>query len=127
MNTNKFPVWDPTSRCIYNMFDVKDTPPPPWISCAVIVHKILQYKSKMYNSYGVNFYKKKISVRRGNFSKYFMKIIVFSQLYHLKSATIEVTYNIKNNFLLIYDIPHPPNNRLQRKIVRTFKYIMIKP
>ena len=38
---------------------------------------------------------KKDSVPRGDFSNYFMKIIVLSQLYCLNSVTIEITYDIK--------------------------------
>ena len=44
-----------------------------------------------YNYYAVNFWQKNLSVPGGNFSNYFMKIIVFSQLYRSKSATLEIT------------------------------------
>ena len=43
---------------------------------------------------------KKLSVPGGNFSYYFMEIIVLSQLYRSKSATLEITYNMKIYFLL---------------------------
>ena len=61
---------------------------------------------------------KKSSVPRENISKYFIKIIVFSQLYRSKSATPEIAYNMKNRFLVMYDI----NNLKQQssKTVRTY-------
>ena len=35
---------------------------------------------------------------------YFMNIIVLSQLYRLKSATIDIMYNMKHIFLVVYSI-----------------------
>ena len=45
---------------------------------------------------------KKLSVARGNLSNYLMKIIVFSQLYRSKSATLEIAYDAENRFLVMY-------------------------
>ena len=45
------------------------------------------------------FLTKKLSVR-GNFSNYFMKFIVFSQLYRSKSATLDIAYDMKIDSLL---------------------------
>ena len=42
-----------------------------------------------------------------NFSNYFMIIVVFSQLYHLKSATLEIAYDMKNRFLVMYSLMSP--------------------
>ena len=49
----------------------------------------------------------------GNLSNYSMKIIVFSQLYRSKSATLEITYGIKNRFLIMY-YPFPPQTTEQK-------------
>ena len=46
------------------------------------------------------FLTKKLSVPRGNFSNYFMKMLVFSQLYRSKSATLEIAYDMKLDFFL---------------------------
>ena len=46
------------------------------------------------------FLTKTFSVPRGNFSDYFTNIFVFSQLYFLKSATLEIAYDMKIGFLL---------------------------
>ena len=35
---------------------------------------------------------------------YFMNIVVLSQLYRLKSATIDIMYNMKHIFLVVYSI-----------------------
>ena len=49
---------------------------------------------KKYNFWG-QFLTKKISAPGGNFLNYFTKILFFSQFYCLKSATLEIAYNIK--------------------------------
>ena len=71
--------------------------PPPLIPWTVIVHKIILLKSTISKG---QFLTKKISVPGGNFSNYFMKIIVFSQLYRSKSATLEIAYDMKIDSLL---------------------------
>ena len=46
------------------------------------------------------FLTKKFSVPGENFSNYLMKIIVFSQFYRSKSATLEIAYDMKIDSLL---------------------------
>ena len=46
------------------------------------------------------FLTKKLSVPGGNFSNYFMKILVFSQLYRSKSSSLEIAYDTKIDPLL---------------------------
>ena len=65
----------------------------------VIVHKIVMSKSTIPTGLISD---KEISEPRGNFSNYLMKIIVFSQLYRSKSATLEIAYDMKNIFLVMY-------------------------
>ena len=55
---------------------------------------------------------------RGNFSNYFMKVIVFSQLYRSKLATLKIAYDMKNRFLVMYSLISPAQT------IRT--YIRIK-
>ena len=69
---------------------------------------------------------KKLCVQRGNFSNYFMIIIVFSQLYHSKPETLDIAYDIKNRLLVIYYI-FPPQTTECKKMVNTFEYILIEP
>ena len=57
--------------------------------------------------------KKKLSVGfqpRGNFSTYFIKIIVLSQLYRSKSATLEIANDVKNRFFVMYYMFPPSKN-----------------
>ena len=70
---------------------LKDPLPP------VLVVRRLYTKSYCIKVYVLRgqFLKKKLSVPRGNFSNYFMKILVFSQLYRSKSAALEIAYDIK--------------------------------
>ena len=65
----------------------------------MIVHEIIHSKNKIPMG---SISDKKLSVPRGNLSKYFMKIIVFSQLYCSKSATLEIAYDMKKRFLVMY-------------------------
>ena len=51
------------------------------------------YILKVYVLRG-QFLTKKLSVPWGNFSKYFMKMFVFSQLYRSKWATLEIAYGL---------------------------------
>ena len=63
-----------------------------------------------------------ISVPRGNLSNYFMKIIGFSSSYRSKSSTLEIAYNMKNRFLVMYYYPFPP----QKQSAKTIRmYIII--
>ena len=61
---------------------------------------------------------KKLSVPGRNFSNYFMKIIVFSQFFRSNSATLEIAYNMKIDFLLcnIYC----PLKQQSAKTIRTY-------
>ena len=68
------------------------------------------------------FLTKKLSVPGGNFSNYFMKILVFSLLYRSKSATLEIAYDMKIDFLLCN--LYFPLNQQSAKTIRT--YIQIK-
>ena len=61
---------------------------------------------KKYNSYGVNF------------SDYFMKILVFSQMYRSKPATPEIAYDTKID-LLLYNLYLPLKQQSAKKI-RTY-------
>ena len=65
--------------------------------CIVIVHKIILSKSIGPTK---SISEKKINVPRGNFLNYFMRIIVFSQLYPSKSANLEIAYDMKIDYLL---------------------------
>ena len=65
---------------------------------------------------------KKLSVPGGDFSNYFMKVLVFSQLYHSKSATQEIAYDMKIDSLLC--ILYFPLKQQSAKTIRT--YIQIK-
>ena len=60
--------------------------PPTYISCTLIVHKIILSKSIIPR---VSISDKKISLTWVNISNYFMKIIVFSLFHYLKSGTLE--------------------------------------
>ena len=60
---------------------------------------------------------KNMSVPRGKFSNYFMKIIVFSQFYRSKSATVEIACDLKIGLLA--------NNKVQKQFVCAFEYILI--
>ena len=44
---------------------------------------------------------------RGSLLNYFMVIIVFSQLYHSKLASLETAYDMKNRFIAMYYIFSP--------------------
>ena len=68
---------------------------------------------------------KKLSVQRGNFSNYFMKIIVFSQMYRSKLTTLEIAHDMKNRFLVMYYIFHPQKNKVQKQFIPTFEYNLI--
>ena len=57
-------------------------------------------------------------VPRGNFSNHLMKIIVFSQLYRSKSATLEIAYDMKIDFLLCN--LYFPLNQQSAKTIRTY-------
>ena len=77
----------------------------------MIVHKIILYKSIIPTG---SIYDKKLSLPRGNFSKYLMKIIVFSQFYRSESATLEIAYDMKNRFLVMGGVMSPwPEPRYQ--------------
>ena len=68
------------------------------------------------------FLTKKLSVPRGNFSNYFIKILVFGQLYRSKSAILEIAYDMKIDFLLC-NLCFP----LKQKSAKTIRtYIQIK-
>ena len=63
----------------------------------MIVHEIILKKSIGPTK---SISEKKLNVARGNFSNYFKIIIVFSQLYRSKSATLEIAYDTKIDSLL---------------------------
>ena len=65
---------------------------PPMDFCTVILHEIILQKVQFLRG---RFLTKKLSVPGGNFSNYFMKILVLSQLYRSKSATLEIAYDMK--------------------------------
>ena len=52
---------------------------------------------------------------------YFMIIIVFSEEYHLKSATLEIAYNMKTWFLVMYYLY--PLKQQSAKIICTYSGI----
>ena len=56
-----------------------------------------------------------------------MKIIVLSQLYRSKSATLGITYDMKNWFLIMYYLFPHQTTEFKQKIVCTLEYIMIEP
>ena len=56
--------------------------------------------------------------RREYFSNYFMKIVVFSQLYRPKSATLEIAYDMKIDSLLF--ILEFPLKEQSAKTIRTY-------
>ena len=72
---------------------------PPLDFCTVIVHKIILSKSTARMG---SISDKELSVPRGDFSNYFMTMILFSQSYCSKSETLEITYDMKNLFLVLY-------------------------
>ena len=93
---------------------VKD-PPPPEFSERWLYTKSYCLKVKFLRG---QFLTKKLSVPGGNFSNYFMKILVFSQLYRSKSATLEIAYDMKIDFLL-YNLYFPLNQQ-SAKTIRTY-------
>ena len=96
---------------------------PPLFFCVWLLYMKL-YCKKVQFLRG-QFMKKKLSVPGGNFSNYFMKILVFSQFYCSKSATLEIPYDMKiDSFFYVISI-FPSNNRDQKQFVRTFKYNLI--
>ena len=72
-------------------------PPPTWVFSTVIVNEIILSKSIIPTG---QFMTLKVSVPGGNFSNYFMIIIVFSRLYRSKFATLEIAYDMKIYSLL---------------------------
>ena len=50
---------------------------------------------------------KKLGEPGGNFPNYFLKVIVFSQLYRSKPATLDIAYDMKNIFLVMYYLIYP--------------------
>ena len=64
------------------------------------------------------FLTKKLSVPGGNFSNYFMKILVFSQFYRSNSATLEIAYDMKIDSLL-YILWFPLKQQIA-KTIRTY-------
>ena len=87
------------------------------------------YNRRTTNSYCLKVYvlrgqflTKKLSVQGGTFSNYFMKILVFSQLYCSKSAILEIAYDMKIDFLLCN--LYFPLKQQSAKTIRT--YIQIK-
>ena len=73
--------------------------PPPLDFWTLIIHKIILSKSIIPT---VSNNEKYLSVPRGGFSNYFMKNIVFNQLYCSMSATLEIAYDLKNRFIVMY-------------------------
>ena len=63
------------------------------------------------------FFTKDLSVPRGNFLNYFIKMIVFSQLYRSKSRTLEIAYDMKNRFLVTYYIVPPQKKECKTKSI----------
>ena len=96
----------------------KDPPPPGFVVRRLYTKS---YCLKVHVLRG-QFLTKKLSVPGGNFSNYFMKIIVFCQLYRSKSATLEIAYDMKIDFLLCN--LYFPLNQESAKTIRT--YIQIK-
>ena len=64
------------------------------------------------------FLTKNLSIPGGNFSNYLMKILDFSRLYRSKSATPEIAYDMKIDFLL-YNLYFPLKQQ-SAKTIRTY-------
>ena len=92
---------------------------PPWIFVRWFYTK--SYCLKVYVLRG-QFLTKKLSVPGGNFSNYFTKIVVFSQLYRSKSATLEIAYDMKIDFLLCN--LYFPLKQQSAKTIRTYIQIL---
>ena len=76
---------------------IKDPPPDGFLYGDCTLNRTVL----KHMSYGVDFWQKSlVYLPGGNFSNYFMKILVFSQLYRSKSATQEIAYDMKIDFLL---------------------------
>ena len=99
-------------------------PSPPWIFCTVFVQKIILSNVQFLQG---QFMTKKLSVPRGNFSNYFMKIISFSLLYCSKSATLEIAYNIKNRFLVMYSLISPQTTDWKNNVYVHLNGILSNP
>ena len=70
---------------------IKDPPPPGFVVRRLYTKS---YYKKVQFLRG-QFLTKKLNVPGGNFSIYFIKILVFSQLYRSKSVTREIAYDMK--------------------------------
>ena len=70
---------------------IKDPPPPGFVVRRLYMKS---YCKKVQVLRG-QFLTKKLCVPGGNFSNYFMKVLVFSQLYRSKSETLEIAYDMK--------------------------------
>ena len=94
-------------------YTIKD--PPPMDFCMVIVYEITLSKSKV--SIG-SISDKNLSVPRGNFLKYFMRIILFIELCCSKSATLQVSYDMKNKFPFMFYLINPQT--IELKTIHTY-------
>ena len=86
-----------------------------WFINLIRVHVIIR----------AQFLTKKLSEPGGNISNYFMKIIVFSQLYRSKSATSERSRTIWKYIPCYVFSNFPPNNRVRKQLLRTFEENLI--
>ena len=75
------------------------TPSPPWISCMVTVHKIIMSKSII--PVGSISDKKDQCAKRESL-KLFYENYCFQPIALFESAALEIAYNMKNRFLVIY-------------------------
>ena len=80
------------------------TPPPPGFFNGGCTQN---HTVQKYNSYRVNFWPK-ISVYQERISRIILwKLLFLSQLYHEKSSTIDIAYNMKKRFLVMYYLIFP--------------------
>ena len=93
---------------------------PPLDCFLVIVYEIILLKSTITTQ---SISDKKLNVPRGNLSNYFMRIIVFSLLYCLKSATLEIAYNMKIDSFVMYSITSSQTTECENNLyVRSNKF-----
>ena len=93
---------------------IKDPPLPGFVARRLYTKS---YCKKVHVLQG-QFLTKKLSVPGGISWNYFMKILVFSQLYRSKSATQEIAYDMKIFFLLCN--LYFPLNQESAKTFRTY-------